>query len=236
MRRIEGTIEILCPLLGLLAVILFNYFFPSIKSKTDILLLIGFSLSIYGISLVFLSRYYTKTFREVPAILDKLRKSVDEITELREAEMILPAEVCLQQEQTVQQTVHVLTHDLSWNINEAGTPKLMFDTIAFNLRRGIRYEYVLVDASRETRDDLQLLRDRLSESLNDKPEAVDNFIVKYVENFPLLFSFALFDVGVAERDNLGFILVHTLEKPMAIPMNLATLKQARRVLNVAVAE
>jgi hypothetical protein len=232
MRRIEYLLELGSPLIGILIVIVFHYLFPDIvKTKGDTLLLIGISLSVYGISLAALSTLHIRNLRHAPGLIEKLRATLDELGDLRDAEMVLPAEVCLQREQTVKQTVHVLTHDLSWNIDEGGTPRLMFETIVFNLKRGIVYEYIVMDPSEGTKQNLALLRRRLEERLQQDASLLTNFKVRFIESFPLLFSFALFDMSLPGRVHHGFILVHTLDKPMSIPMNLATFAHARDILN-----
>ena len=228
MIKTEKIIEIFSPLLGIFVVISFNYFFPDVSK--NILFLIGISLTIYGILLSFLSLVYYKNLSKVPESLAAIEKIISDLLSIKESYYMLPLEYTLNWEKIVTKNVSVVTFDFTWNINEVGVPQNMFDTIVHNIKRGINYDYYVIDSSPSTKQNLELLTEQINNNLKDKPKLSKNFNVHFINEFPLLFSFAIFDIDVPKKDFYGFIFVHTLEKPMAIPMNLETYKHARKIL------
>ena len=48
----------------------------------------------------------------------------------------------------------MVTFDFNWNINDVGVPQNMFETIIHNLKRGIAYDYYVIDSSQSSKQNL----------------------------------------------------------------------------------
>jgi len=231
MNKAEKLIEFISPVAGIVILLAFNYFFPEVvKGRSDIVIVIGIALALYGTGLAVLSRIQLKSLRAIPKILSEARDTIELLKNFHSIQPTMPITSCLDLEKVVSQSVHVLTYDLTWNIDEGGTPKLMFDAVITNLRRGIKYYYFIIDDSDGTKENLNLFFQRIKEELKDKPKVLKNFEVKFVKNVPLLFSFALFDMDLPGRMHHGFIFADSLAEPFGIPMTVSMFKRARNLL------